>query len=177
MLDLLLVILFIFGIIKGLKRGFILQFFHLIGFIIAFLVAKIYGNSFAEKLVLWVPYPNLGGEAPIELLFDGRNLEMAYYRGIAFVIVFFAAKFVMRVIGSTLNFIAHLPFLKQINKLAGAFFGFLEVYLIAFIVLFFASLIPLDGIQASLQDSVLPQAIIKHTPFLSQYLMELWIDA
>ncbi len=109
-------------------------------------------------------------------LLDNGNLENAYYRGIAFVMIFFAVKIVLQIIGSMLDFIAHLPLLKQFNKLAGGFLGFLEVYLILFIVLYIGALIPIESIQDGLHNSLLAEAIIKHTPILSQDIKELWID-
>jgi uncharacterized membrane protein required for colicin V production len=177
MLDLFILILLVMGVFIGLKRGLILQFIHLTSFIIAFIAAKMYGNELAEKLVLWIPYPSLGGNTPIDMILDNGNLENAYYRGIAFVIIFFIVKILLQIIGSMLDFIAHLPVLKQVNKLAGGFLGFLEVYLIVFIVLYFGALIPIEAIQNPLQDSVLAEGIVKHTPILSQDIKELWIDA
>ncbi len=68
MFDLLIIILLIIGLFIGIRRGFILQFIHLTGFIIAFIVAKMYGNELAEKLVLWVPYPSMSGNTAIEMV-------------------------------------------------------------------------------------------------------------
>jgi len=176
MLDLLMIILFISGFFIGLKRGFILQFIHFTGFIIAFIVAKMYMADLAEKLVLWIPYPSFNSSAPIEMIFQDGNLEDAYYRGIAFVIVFFAVKIILQVIGSMLDFIAHLPILKQFNSMAGGILGFVEVFLIAFIILYFAALVPIEAIQNALHNSILAESMVKHTPILSQDIKELWID-
>ncbi len=176
MLDLIIIILFISGLFIGFRRGLILQIIHLTGFIIAFIVAKMYGNELADKLVLWVPYPNFGGDAPMDLLFNSGNLENAYYRGIAFVIIFFAVKILLQIIGSMLEFIAHLPLLKQMNTLAGGFLGFIEVYLIIFIVLYIGALFPIEFIQNAIHNSLLAEGIVKHTPLLSQDIKELWID-
>ena len=38
MLDIILLVLFVLGVFRGLKRGLILQFFHLTGFFIAFFI-------------------------------------------------------------------------------------------------------------------------------------------
>lgn len=176
MLDLMIIVLFIGGILVGLKRGLILQFIHLTGFIIAFIVAKMYMGELAEKLVLWIPYPSFNPSASVEMLFSSGNLEDAYYRGIAFVLVFFAVKIVLQVIGSMLDFIAHLPILKQFNSLAGGILGFIEVFLIAFIILYFAALVPIESVQNALHNSVLAESMVKHTPILSQDIKELWID-
>ncbi|NMD70700.1 CvpA family protein [Bacillus sp. DNRA2] len=176
MLDLIMLVLFISGIFIGLRRGFILQFIHLTSFIIAFIVAKVYMNELAEKLILWIPYPSFTGDTPMEMIFSSGNLEDAYYRGIAFLIIFFIVKIVLQIVGSMLDFIAHLPILKQFNSLAGGVLGFLEVFLLAFIVLYFAALVPIESIQTALQDSVLAESIVKHTPILSQDIKELWIQ-
>jgi uncharacterized membrane protein required for colicin V production len=75
-----------------------------------------------------------------------------------------------------LDFIAHLPVLKQLNVLAGGIFGFLEVYLIMFILLYIAALIPIEIIQNSLDHSLLAKSIVNHTPILSQQIKSLWIE-
>ena len=49
-----------------------------------------------------------------------------------------------------LDFIAQIPVLKQLNVWAGGILGFLEVYLIIFIVLFIGALLPIEGIQAAI---------------------------
>lgn len=174
MLDLAILLFLIIGFFVGLKRGFIMQIFHLAGFIIAYIVAYIYYDEFAPKLTLWVPYPNFGGEGTaLKILTDSSNMETAFYRAIAFVIIFFAVKILMQIIGSMLDFIAHLPILRQINVWAGGILGFLEIYLIIFIVLYIAALIPMELIQNYLANSFLADMIVNHTPILSQQIQSL----
>jgi uncharacterized membrane protein required for colicin V production len=54
--------------------------------------------------------------------------------------------------------------------------GFVEVYLILFIVLYIAALLPIQAIQALLNDSILAENIIKNTPVFSQQIKQLWIE-
>ena len=68
-----------------------------------------------------------------------------------------------------------IPVLKQLNIWAGGMLGFIEVYLITFILLFIAALLPIESIQGSLTDSILAEFIIKQTPILSQLIQDLWI--
>lgn len=164
------------GFFVGLKRGFILQLIHLTGFIIAFIIAKLYYGELAPKLTLWIPYPNFGDESILNLLADSSNAEMAFYRAIAFVVIFFAVKIIVQIIGSMLDFIAHLPILKQLNVWAGGILGFLEVYFIIFILLYIAALLPMDIIQNPLNESGLANTIVKHTPFFSAYINDLWLN-
>ena len=110
MLDLAVFIILVFGFLIGLKRGFILQLIHLTGFIIAFIVAYLYYDQLAPKLTLWIPYPILRSNSTLAFLFDNVNLEDAYYRAIAFVVIFFAVKILLQIIGSMLDFVAKFRF-------------------------------------------------------------------
>lgn len=176
MLDLAIIILLVFGFFVGLKRGFILQLVHLTGFIIAYVVANLYYDVLASKLTLWIPYPNLGNKTTLKILTNSNDMEAAFYRAMAFVIIFFAVKILLQIIASMLDFIAHLPVLKQLNVWAGGILGFLEVYLIIFILLYIAALIPMGVLQNPLDHSILAKAIVNHTPILSQQIKSLWID-
>ncbi|MBP3039741.1 CvpA family protein [Bacillaceae bacterium Marseille-Q3522] len=175
MLDIAIWILLIFGFLVGLKRGMILQIIHLTGFIIAFIVAKVYYAELASKLTLWIPYPNIGDET-VKTFFQNGNLEDAYYRAIAFVIIFVAVKIVLHIIGSMLDFVANLPILKQLNVWAGGILGFLEIYLLLFIVLYIAALIPLEAIQNGINNSGMAKMMIEHTPVLSEQIKNLWLE-
>ena len=175
MLDLAVLIILCFGFLMGLRRGFILQLIHLTGFVIASIIAYLYYEQLAPKLTLWVPYPNLSTNLTLPSVFDNVNLEDAYYRAIAFVVIFFAVKILLQIIGSMLDFVAQIPVLKQLNIWAGGMLGFIEVYLIMFILLFIAALLPIESIQGSLTDSILAEFMIKQTPILSQLIQDLWI--
>ena len=165
MLDLAVLIILCFGFLMGLRRGFV----------IASIIAYLYYDQLAPRLTLWVPYPNLSTNLTLPSVFDNVNLEDAYYRAIAFVVIFFAVKILLQIIGSMLDFVAQIPVLKQLNIWAGGMLGFIEVYLIMFILLFIAALLPIESIQGSLTDSILAEFMIKQTPILSQLIQDLWI--
>jgi uncharacterized membrane protein required for colicin V production len=175
MVDLLLLFILLMGFMIGLKRGFILQFIHMTGFIIAFVVAYLYYEKLVPPLRLWIPYPTFGDPETVKLLFESTHLDEAYYRAIAFAILFFATKIVMQIIGSMLDFVAQLPLLRSINRWAGGALGFVEVYLIVFLILYIGALVPIQSWQAKLQGSFLATAIVKHTPFLSEMLKQMWM--
>lgn len=176
MLDLAIIIIFVFGFLIGLKRGFILQLIHFVGFIIAFIVAHMYYDKLAPKLTLWIPYPSFSTDSTFQLLLDNGNLEQAYYNAIAFVGIFFATKIALQIIGSMLDFVANLPILKTLNIWAGGFLGFIEVYLLLFIILYIVALLPLGVVQSALGDSGLAKLIVEHTPYFSGQIKELWIN-
>ncbi|MBU5212506.1 CvpA family protein [Heyndrickxia oleronia] len=175
MINLVILLILVIGFFVGLKRGFILQLIHITGFIIAFIIAYMYFKDLAPHLKLWIPYPALDDNNSIVMLLKGMNLETAYYRAIAFAIIFFAVKIILHIIGSALDFVARLPIIKPLNIWAGGILGFVEVYLIIFILLYIAALLPIDSIQTSLDQSFIAKGIIKNTPFLSKQIEEWWI--
>ncbi|KOR79935.1 hypothetical protein AM232_16785 [Bacillus sp. FJAT-21352] len=174
MLDLAILAILLIGLLIGLKRGFILQMVHMTGFIVAFIVAYVFYGDLAPNLKLWIPFPTMGDSSTLNMFFDTVGLDTAYYNAIAFAIIFFAAKILWQMIGSMLNFITHLPILKQLNRWGGGILGFLEVYLIMFIILYIAAMLPMDSIQKPLTGSFLAESIVKNTPFLSEQVKELW---
>jgi uncharacterized membrane protein required for colicin V production len=176
MLDLIVLILLLIGFLIGLKRGFILQTIHMTGFIVAFIIAYTFYSQLAPKLVLWIPYPSFGS-GNLKLFFDNPNIEDAYYRAIAFVAIFFAVRIVLQIIGSMFDFVANLPVLKSLNIWAGGILGFVEVYLILFILLYIAALLPISLIQEPLNDSILAATIVKHTPILSDQMVQWWFES
>ncbi|WP_181349775.1 CvpA family protein [Thalassobacillus sp. CUG 92003] len=176
MLDLLIIIILVIGILNGLRRGFILQLFHLIGFIAAFIVAVLYYDDLAPKLKLWIPYPELPEGQTWALFLESLPLEQAFYNAIAFAILFFGVKIILHIIASMLDFVSELPILSTVNGLLGAILGFVENYLILFVLLYIGALVPMAMIQNAVDGSFLGQLIIEHTPVFSAQLKAMWIE-
>ncbi|MFD1362202.1 CvpA family protein [Lentibacillus salinarum] len=177
MVDFVLIVLLIFGFLIGLKRGFILQAFHLIGFMAAFILAALYYDELAPQLALWIPYPDLDSDSAWADFLEALPVEGAFYNAIAFAIIFFAVKILLQIMASMLDFVAELPILRSVNKLLGAALGFVEIYLLIFIVLYILALTPLTEIQAWINDSSIALYIIEHTPFLSEQIRTLWFTS
>ena len=108
------------------------------------------------------------------MFFETISLDTAYYRAVAFAILFFGTRIAAQIIGSMLDFLSHLPILKQVNSWAGAVLGFVEVYLIVFIFLYIGALVPLEMVQSSISDSSMAKGIVENTPIFSEKLQELW---
>lgn len=176
MLDLIIIVLLLFGLLRGLKRGFIMQIVHLTGFVVAFIVANKYYIPLSEKITLWVPYTNTSENSFLATIIDNANIEEVFYRAIAFALIFFAVKIIWQLIGSMIDFVASLPILKQLNTWAGAILGIVEIYLVLFILLYIAALLPIASIQDQLNTSSIAAGIIENTPYFSQKIQELWFD-
>ncbi|MBP1968843.1 putative membrane protein required for colicin V production [Virgibacillus natechei] len=174
MFDLILIVLLILGFLIGLRRGFILQLFHLVGFVVAFIVAVLYYDVLGERISLWIPYPQISNDSAWAEFLQSLPLESGFYNAIAFAIIFFAVKILLQIIASMLDFVAYLPVLKSINKILGAVLGFLEIYLILFIVLYILALTPVEGIQSWINNSFIALFIIENTPYFSDKITDLW---
>src|SRR5690625_7098 len=141
----------------GRRRGLILQMIHLISFIIAILVAYTYFSDLAMFIRLWIPYPQFSQESTIGMIINTFGSESVYYAGISFAILFFGTKILLHMLGSMLDFLAHLPILRSFNQLFGGVFCFLETYLIILMVLFVVALLPIEFIQDTMQRSFVAQ--------------------
>lgn len=173
MLDLFIIIFLLFGLFLGLNRGFILQLLHLIGFITAFIVAVMYSGDLAERLRLWIPYPEMSDESAWADFLQMLPLEMAFYHIVSFAIIFFAIKIALQIVASMLDFVASIPIIKSVNKLLGAVLGFLEVYLIAFVILYVLVLAPIGGVQGAINNSSIALFMLENTPYFSDKVFEL----
>lgn len=175
LLTLILIILLASGLFNGFRRGLILQLVHLASFIIAYIVAFMYFKPLAGTLKFWIPFPTSASESGMFQFLGTVDLQTAYYRAIAFVILFIATKIILNILGSTLNFLAELPILRSVNHLGGAILGFAEIYLILFFLLYAGSLTPVSEIQSAIDKSSLAQSMIAHTPYFSNLLKEMWV--
>ncbi|WP_156292047.1 CvpA family protein [Oceanobacillus salinisoli] len=176
MFNLILLLIFIFGFLMGLKRGFILQLLHLLGFIAAFIVAAMYYDELGPRLALWIPYPELPDESAWAAFLQALPLENAFYNAIAFAIIFFAVKIILQIVASMLDFVASIPIINSINKLLGAILGFIEVYLLAFIILYILALTPVNMVQEWINGSSVALFILEQTPYFSEKILELWFS-
>jgi uncharacterized membrane protein required for colicin V production len=102
------------------------------------------------------------------------SLEDVYYRAIAFALLFFATKILLQIVGNMLSFIAQLPLLRTVNRWLGGVLGFVEVYLILFLLLYVASLVPSGSIHSAFQDSFIGQSMVNNTPVFSDTIKDLW---
>lgn len=171
MVSIIILIVLFFGLLMGLRRGFVLQLVHLVGFLISFIVASIFYKKLAVQLSMWIPYPELSQDSTWAIFLNTMPLENAFYNGVSFAIIFTIVKVVLQTIAYMIDFVASIPLLRSINKLLGAGLGFIEMYVITFFVLFMLALLPIAYVQDKINGSFMAKLMIQHTPVLSS-LME-----
>ncbi|UTH13103.1 CvpA family protein [Macrococcus equipercicus] len=165
MIDIILLFFLILGAVIGLRRGFILQSMHLLGTIGAFIIARLFYQALAAKLYLIVPYP-AAGQQPSELI-HWFNSEQAFYNVISFIFLFIVSKVILQMIATVFDYIAQLPLLKQLNAWLGSLLGFIESYLLVFLLFFFIAMIPVPFLQDRINGSFIAKFVVEYTPILS----------
>ena len=87
--------------------------------------------------------------------------------------MFIITKIALSLLGNLLNMFAEIPVLKQVNAF-GAILGFLEVYIILFVLIIIGNILPIEQVQTPLQKSSISKIIVDDTPILSEKVKELW---
>ncbi|MCZ8536229.1 CvpA family protein [Paenisporosarcina quisquiliarum] len=174
MLDIIILVLLAAGIFVGAKRGLIVQLIHMTGFIIALIVAYSYYKPLAEKFVLWIPYPTVDSSSRLTFAIDKLDLDQTFYQLIAFALIFFVVKFALQLVASMFDFLSYLPVLGFISRIAGAFLGFIEFYILLFILIYVVALMPIGPFQNLIEHSNLAESMLKNTPFLSETVKNWW---
>lgn len=174
MLDLIIVFLLLGGLITGFRRGLIVQVIHMTGFIAALIVAYKYYKDLAEKFVLWIPYPGITDTSKLSFAVGELDLDETFYRLLAFVLIFTVVKFGLQLIASMFDFLKYLPVLGFVARITGALFGFVEFYIMIFLILYLGFLLPLDFIQNIISKSILAGAMFEHTPVFSETVKNWW---
>lgn len=174
MLDLIIVFLLVGGLITGFRRGLIVQIIHMTGFIIALVIAYRYYKQLAEKFVLWIPYPGVTADSKLSFIVGELDLDETFYNLLAFVLIFIVVKFGLQLIASMFDFLKFLPILGIFARLTGAIFGFIEFYILIFLVLYLAVMVPVDFVQTFIENSILADAMFDHTPWFSETVKKWW---
>src|SRR5690606_22556456 len=104
--------------------------------------------------------------AKLSWTFEQLDLDVTFYRLIAFLTIFAAVKLVLQIIGAMLDFIKYLPVLGFGARLIGAALGFVETYVILFFLLSILAILPIDFVQGWLRHSILAKAMFEHTPII-----------
>lgn len=170
-MTLLLLILLIIGIIVGYRRGFILQFFHLIGTVSAIIIAALNYELLASRLDLILPYPSTTETLSNPIFSNIADAEYAYYDMSAFFIIFIVSKIVIQLIVSAFDYFQQIPVFGIVGEIVGAVLGFIEIIYVLVVILFMLAMVPLEFIQTAIQDSGLANFILENTFILSDRFM------
>jgi membrane protein required for colicin V production len=111
-LDLVCLIIILYGLIHGLIKGFVLELSSLVGIVLGIIAARLYYVDFASKIELW---------------FD---ISFQYAKPISFIIIFIAVAIVLHIIALIIDKFLKVIALGWFNRLLGGLFGVIKFVLI-----------------------------------------------
>ena len=165
-LDTAMLVLFAASIIFGYRRGFVLQFVSLLSLFVAWLAAYLFYDDVSPvlgKLVateVFARYPNYAYVA------QGLSLDTYILNAISFVAVFTVVKLGLGLAGHMLNLIAKVPGLNALNRWTGAALALVEAAAMAIVLIYFMTLLPVDGVQELLERSRWADNFLSFVPYM-----------
>lgn len=180
LLSLFIIIVLLYSIYIGVKRGLILQIILSIGFYLSFGFASAFYSVLSKYVELIVPYPTpqLVEESPfalygLEHLFD---LHTPFYNGLSFLMLFFIGWLLTRLAGRLLVFVSDIDIDEKISNIGGAVLSFFAHYIGLFLIMFLVSTLPFGFVQRQIESSFLTRAIVTKTPELSKEFYQRWVE-
>ncbi|WP_163653642.1 CvpA family protein [Listeria sp. PSOL-1] len=170
-LNIIIIILLVFGLMNGYKNGFIRQLILTLGYILSLFVAYKYYAMLAPHLS-FIPYPSADKSKEVYQLLEVLHTKEAYYNVLAFILIFLVAVIIVHMLASLVTGVTRIPILRQVNGLIGGLLGLVQVYLIIFLVLYIGAIYPAHWMVNFIHDSSIAQWILENTPVLSKRFYE-----
>lgn len=158
-LDLVLIIILFFFVATGFRFGLIHTLGALVGTVIGVLIAGRYFEAGAELLK--------------GILFGNTNLAKVIAFIVIFILVSRVVGLVFWIIDKVFKVLAVIPFLRSINRLAGAALGLLEGAVVLGIILIFIDKFPFsEQILPAIETSQMAQWLLGYGKILTPLLPE-----
>jgi Uncharacterized membrane protein, required for colicin V production len=162
--DVIIIVLLILGGVAGFKAGVIKKLTDFIGMFVVIILAFYLKNYISVIMYENLPFFNFFG------LINGIDvLNILLYEVIAFLVIFIALLFVLKVVlmltGLVEKILKATVILSIPSKLLGIVVGVIEMYVYLFLILVIVSLPIFDS--SFLKDSKMNNFILNNTPVLS----------
>lgn len=160
--DVVIFLLVLLGAALGFKRGVIRSVVSLVGTILVFVLSFVLKNPLSVFLYTYLPFFDIGITV----------INILVYEVIAFLIVFVvllsALKFVVKITGIIETILKFTIVLGIPSKILGAIFGFIEMYVFSFIVVY---ILATFNVQSDLiNNSNIAKKMLEKTPFMSSVI-------
>lgn len=162
--DLIIIILILFGAVIGFKRGFTKSLVSAVGLIAIVIIAFLLKNPVSTVLYEHLPFFQFGG-----VIKGVTVLNIALYELLAFVIVLAVLGIVLKILMIATSIFERILTLTIIlgipSKILGAVIGALEWFILVFIGLYVLNM-PVVNVK-EIDNSTLAPKILNNTPILS----------
>lgn len=158
-IDAVIILFLLLGAVLGFKKGIIKSVVSLVGTILVFVLSFTLKNPLSVFLYTHFPFFHVGISV----------LNVLIYEAIAFFILFSLFSILLRIVikvsGLIETILKFTIVLGIPSKILGAIFGFIEMYLFIFVVLFL--LVQFNVKSTLISESKFADFILSHTPFIS----------
>lgn len=162
--DLIIIILILFGAVIGFKRGFTKSLVSAVGLIAIVIIAFLLKNPVSTVLYEHLPFFQFGG-----VIKGVTVLNIALYELLAFIIVLAILGIVLKILMIATSIFERILTLTIIlgipSKILGAIIGALEWFILVFIGLYVLNM-PVINVK-EINNSTLAPKILNNTPILS----------
>lgn len=162
--DLIIIIVILFGAVIGFKRGFTKSLVSAVGLIAIVIIAFLLKNPVSTVLYEHLPFFQFGG-----VIKGVTVLNIALYELLAFVIVLAVLGIVLKILMIATSIFERILTLTIIlgipSKILGAIIGALEWFILVFIGLYVLNM-PVVNVK-EIDNSTLAPKILNNTPILS----------
>lgn len=167
--DIIIVVFIAISIYNGFRKGVINSAVTLVGTILAFIIAFYIKTPVSIFMYEHLPFFSIGG------VFENITvINILIYEGLSFIVTLFLLlliiKIVARVTGFVDKILGKLILLGLPSKILGALVGFVQGYLIVFLVLFAGVTFMTNN--KYLNESKIKNEILNKTPILSGIVLE-----
>lgn len=168
-IDVIVLLLILYGAVMGFKRGFTNELVTFVGFILVIIISYILKNPISEFLYMHFPFFKFGN-----ILKGATVLNILIYEVISFVLVYSILMIILGIIILTTKIfekiLKYTIILGIPSKLLGLVVGVIHYYVVAFIFLFIISM-PVFHMD-EVKTSKFREPILKNTPVLSNIAKE-----
>lgn len=158
--------------INGWRNGLIRQVVSIVALFVAYFFTKNWYWLLTPLVSKVVPQPTIAPDSAFAGI-PGIHLAERLQNGIAFLLMFVAVFFLVKLLGLLLDWVANLPGLSVLNRVSGLLLGGVFAILISAVVVQVLDLLPYDRLQAALASSKLAQTLIAEFAFFGPSLQSL----
>ncbi|AWI44891.1 colicin V production protein CvpA [Staphylococcus nepalensis] len=171
-IDILVVLLFIYIGMIGFRRGLWLTTLHLGTTMFALWLAQRYYRHVAQRLELFVPYPKTRAY-DLDFAFQFANLQQRFEHVVAFVIIATLTKAICYGVVVLFDNIVQQSWPNMISRVSGMVLSLISSSIISAILLYGIAIYPNGLIQQQLSHSIITEYILLHIPFISTFITQL----
>lgn len=156
----------------GHRRGILSIILSALVYVLAWLGSSAFSRLIGTWLAGWLPATDsttpLSGDQLSHL-----DLNLFFYRGIAFIIGFIAIVIILRLLIRQLNWLKHIPILGSIDRIIGGLAALAIGYVAILVILMVLQLWPNGWWQMQLANSELAHWMIAETPIITNLVIQM----